>query len=109
MQAAAREALEEANAVVEPLSLFSIYSIPHISQVYILFRGPLKDGFASPGVESLEVKLFREAEIPWDEIAFPVIKQVLKRYFEEKKAGKFSVQVGDIIKLQDLSIQVIEY
>jgi len=98
VEAAAREAFEEANAIVESLTLYSLYSIPHISQVYILFRGNLKDGYASPGMESLEVKLFQEDEIPWDEIAFPVIKQTLLRYFAEKKTGKFTLQVGDIIK-----------
>ena len=73
-QGARRETHEEARAELQELSLYTMLSIPHISQVYIMFRGQLmaEDAF-SPGDESLETTLFAEHEIPWDEIAFPVI------------------------------------
>ena len=72
-QGAARETLEEANARVEIRELYAVYNLPHISQVYLLFRAKLLDLDFSPGIESLEVKLFEEHEIPWDEMAFRVI------------------------------------
>jgi hypothetical protein len=56
-QAAARETLEEANARVEIGDLYAVYSLPHISQVYILFRARLLDLDFKPGIESLDVKL----------------------------------------------------
>ena len=65
LQAAVRETWEEAQAQVENLQLYGLYSLLHVSQVYLMFRGHLKDGQASAGVESLEVGLFTEAEIPW--------------------------------------------
>ena len=95
-QGAARETLEEANARVKIGDLFALYSLPHISQVYILFRARLLDLDFSPGIESLEVKLFTEHEIPWKEMAFKVIHDPLKRYFEERNQGKLGFHMGII-------------
>lgn len=97
-QAAARETLEEANARVEIGNLFTVYSLPHISQVYFLFRARLLDLDFKPGIESLEVKLVSELEIPWDEMAFRVIHDPLKRYFEERKQGELGFHMGIIDK-----------
>ena len=52
----------------------------------------------SPGVESSEVKLFQQDEIPWDELAFTAIRETLKFYLDDKKTGKFQLHTGDIIK-----------
>ena len=83
LEAAARETHEEATAQVTNLSLYTMYNLPHINQVYLMFRGELVRGYASPGAESLEVALMDEKEIPWEEIAFPVIKESLKLYFKD--------------------------
>ena len=107
-QGAAREAREEANAQVINLSLFTSFSIPHISQVYMMFRGELKDGLASAGDESLEVGLFNEQDIPWKQLAFPVIQETLLLYFEDRKNGGFQVHSGDIVR-QDDKIIVSHY
>lgn len=87
-EAAVRETLEEANARVEIGDLYAVYSLPHISQVYLLFRARLLDLNFFPGIESLEVNLFAEHEIPWNEIAFRVIHDPLKHYLEERRQGK---------------------
>ena len=60
LQGAARETLEEANARVEVGQLFAMYNIPHINQVYLLFRARLLDLDFSPGEETLELKLLDE-------------------------------------------------
>ena len=39
-------------------------------------------GEASPGAESLEVGMFRREDIPWDELAFPVVKHSLDLFYE---------------------------
>jgi ADP-ribose pyrophosphatase YjhB (NUDIX family) len=96
-EGAAREAEEEANARVTNMSLYCSFSIPHISQVYLMFRGDLEQGRASPGDESLEVALFTEDETPWDQLAFPVIRETLKLYFHDRRKGQFPVHGGDII------------
>lgn len=98
IQAAARETLEEANARVEIGNLYTVYSLPHISQVYFLFRAQLLDLDFKPGIESLEVKLVSEEEMPWDELAFRVIHDPLKQYFEERKQGELGFHMGIIDK-----------
>lgn len=95
-EGAAREALEEANANVEIEDLYTVYSIPHISQVYMMFRARLLDPDVSPGVESLEVKLVTEDEIPWDQLAFAMVKRTLTHFLEDRRTGIFVPRFGDI-------------
>ena len=98
-QAAMRETWEEAGARVEIRSLYSVFSIPHISQVYMLFRGDLCEGHYAPGAESLECELFDAHTVPWDRLAFPVVKETLERYFRDKQQGNnFPLQRGEIIR-----------
>jgi ADP-ribose pyrophosphatase YjhB (NUDIX family) len=95
-QGAARETLEEANARVEIASLYSLYNLPHINQVYLMFRARLLDLDFGPGMESLEVALFAEAEIPWRELAFRTVEATLRAYFEDRSRGQFGFHMGDI-------------
>ena len=95
-EGAAREALEEANARVEIVDLYTVYSIPHISQVYMMFRARLLDADVSPGVESLEVRLVTEAEIPWDQLAFAMVRRSLEHFLEDRRTGIFVPRFGDI-------------
>lgn len=98
-QAAMRETWEEACARVEIESLYGLFSIPHISQVYMLYRGELVNGQYRPGHESLACDLFVEKEIPWDQLAFPVVKETLLRYFRDLRSGNgFPLQRGEIVK-----------
>jgi len=106
LQGALREAQEEAQANVIETSLFCMFSIPHISQVYMMYRGELQHGFAQPGTESLETALFTESEIPWSELAFPVMRETLKLYYADKSAGKFIVHTGDLIRDDDQQLTV---
>ncbi|MCA3131061.1 MAG: NUDIX hydrolase [Betaproteobacteria bacterium] len=95
-QGAARETLEEANARVDDLTLYALFNIPHIDQVYILFRARLLDLDFHPGSETLETILAGEADIPWDRLAFPTVRNSLRRYYADRRAGRFGVHVGTI-------------
>jgi ADP-ribose pyrophosphatase YjhB (NUDIX family) len=97
-QGAARETLEEAGARVRPLALYSLFNLPHIDQIYLLFRATLLEPECQPGAESLEVGLFTEAEIPWRELAFPVIRETLTRYYQDRAAGAFGLHCGDLLR-----------
>lgn len=97
-QAAARETREEALAEVGATSLYAVYSIPHISQVYMLFRAPLQKPQYGAGIETLESALFEPSRIPWRELAFPVMHQVLRRYSADLQRAEFEVQVGEILR-----------
>lgn len=94
---ALRETQEEANANAEIIELYTLFSLPHISQVYMFFRAQLLDAGFSPGHETLDARLFTEQEIPWDELAFPVVTQTLRHYFEDRTTGRFPVRSLDII------------
>ncbi|ARU30664.1 NUDIX hydrolase [Sulfuriferula sp. AH1] len=96
LQGAMRETLEEAGARVEISHLFTLYNLPYISQVYLMFRARLLDLDFAAGEESLEVALFSEEEIPWDEIAFLTIEKTLRQYFEDRRKGEFGFHIGDV-------------
>lgn len=95
-QAAARETLEEANARIEVLDLYAMYNLPYIDQVQLLFRAKLLDLDFSPGVESLEVELFSEEQIPWDTLAFRPISYSLKHFFDDRRRGEFKFRSADL-------------
>ena len=95
-EAATRETLEEANARIAVGDLYSMYSVPYINQVHLIFRAELLDLDFGPGQESLEVRLFSEPEIPWDEIAFRPVRFSLEHYFAERQSGKFSMHIGEL-------------
>lgn len=87
-EAAARETLEEAGARIELQGLFSLLNVPHVHQVHLFYRAHLLDLDYAAGTESLEVKLFREEEIPWDEIAFPTVSQTLRLFFDDLRSHR---------------------
>jgi len=95
-QGAFRETLEETNTEVKMGNLYTIFNIPQISQIYMLFFAEvLREDFGETP-ESLEVKLFKEEEIPWQELAFPFVPIVLKNYFADRKVNKFDLKVETI-------------
>lgn len=95
-EAAARETLEEANAQVDIGELYSLYNLPYINQVHLLFRARLLNLDFSPGVESLEVQLFSEQDIPWDTLAFRPVHYTLQHYFADRKTGAFRFRIGNL-------------
>src|SRR4029453_3704601 len=99
-EGAAREALEEANARVEIEDLYTVYSIPHISQVYMMFRARLLDPDVSPGVESLDGRLVTEDEIPWAPLPFRRVRLALEHFLADRKRGTFVQRMGDILPPQ---------
>ncbi len=95
-EGAARETWEEAQARVTGLELYRIIDVPYISQVYMFYRCEVEGGKYGVGPESLETGLYTEDQIPWDEIAFPVVKETLKDYFRDVERGQFPVRVSSI-------------
>jgi ADP-ribose pyrophosphatase YjhB (NUDIX family) len=93
---AVRETLEEANARVTGSELYTMISLPQINQVYVMFRAQLADLDFGPGPESLDVRLFDEHEVPWEELAFRTIARTLRQYFLDRKHGAFRVHVSSL-------------
>lgn len=95
-QGAAREALEEAGTDVEIGALFVVINVPYVSQVYLIHRARMKSPAFGPTIESSEVRLMREDEIPWDQIAFPTIWHSLKFFYSDRAGGRGGVHVLDL-------------
>lgn len=96
LQAALRETWEEALATINCDGLYTIFNLPKINQVYMIFRGELENLNFGPGTESLETELFDEQNIPWDELAFEVMRKTLELYFHDRKTGEYPVRILDI-------------
>jgi len=94
---ALRETREEANANAEIIDLYTMFSLPHISQVYMFYRARLLDLDFSAGDETLAVDLFEESRIPWRELAFPVVTQTLEHFFDDRHREEFPMRAKDII------------
>ena len=97
-EAAIRETWEEALARVNVHGIYTLFNLPHINQVYMIFRADLVDLGFGAGEESLEVALFEESTIPWQELAFPVMKKTLEFFFEDRQSGQYHVRMHDIIR-----------
>lgn len=95
-EAALRETREEANANISLGEMFTLISVPHINQVHVIYRATLIDLDFSAGEETLEIRLFGEQDIPWDEIAFRTIALTLQHYFDDRRAGAFRFHPGDL-------------
>lgn len=95
-QAAAREAQEEANVDVAIGDIFTIFNLPHISQVYVFFLARMTSAHYSAGLESLETRLFDELDIPWDDLAFETVHRSLDYFLADRKVGSYTMRVQDI-------------
>jgi ADP-ribose pyrophosphatase YjhB (NUDIX family) len=86
-EAARRESVEEAMAEVDIGSLLAVVHVLHADQVHVMFRATLPKPAFGAGEESLEVVLFDEHELPWQDIAFRSVDFALRRYLEDRRAG----------------------
>jgi ADP-ribose pyrophosphatase len=94
-QAALREVWEESGVRAEIISPYSIFSVPQISEVYIVFRAIVLENTGKFGPETLACRFFAPEDIPWDEIYYPAIRQILERYIIERQAGVYGLYVGN--------------
>jgi len=95
-QGALRETIEEAGARVEMQGLYTLLNVVRVGQVHLFYRARLLDTDFDPGPESLEARLFGEADLPWDELAFRTTRRTLELFFADRRTGRFEVHVGDI-------------
>ena len=102
-QAAMRETEEEAGADIEIGDLFSLLNVAHVHQVHLFYLARLRTLEFAAGIESLEVQLFSESEIPWDDLAFPTIRKTLELFFADcvkigNTGGRFGFHSHDIVR-----------
>jgi ADP-ribose pyrophosphatase YjhB (NUDIX family) len=99
-QAALRETIEEAKARVELGGAFTLLSVPHVDQVHLFYRARLLDRDFAAGEETLELALFRESDIPWNEIAFRTISTTLRHFYADRRLGTMGFHAGEILPLK---------
>jgi ADP-ribose pyrophosphatase YjhB (NUDIX family) len=107
-EAAVRETEEEAGANIEIGDLFSLLNVAQVHQVHLFYLARLRDLDFAPGIESLEVKLFSENEIPWDDLAFPTIRTTLELFYADcvkirESGGGFGFHSQDIVRPMRIS------
>ncbi len=95
-EGAVRETVEEAGANIELQELFSVMNVVKVGQVHLYYRARLRDTRFEPGPETIEARLFDEAEVPWDELAFRTVKETLRCFFEDRRRGQFGLHCADI-------------
>lgn len=94
---AVRETWEEARAEVHLDDLYTLFSLPHISQVYMFYRARLKQPDFAAGDETDAIGLFGERQIPWDELAFPVVRETLEHYFHDRARGDYRIRTRSLV------------
>ena len=95
--AAARETLEEAGVEVEIQRPYALLHVPHVNQMRVVYLARLRGTRFKAGGETLEVKLFDEDDIPWEELAFATTRDTLRRYFADRKEGVVGFFVAEIV------------
>ena len=95
-EGALRETVEESGAQVDLGPLFSVLDVPRVGQVHLFYLATMRSPALAPGSETLEARLFREDEVPWDEIAFRTVRETLRYFFDDRRRGQFGVHRADI-------------
>ena len=95
-EGALRETIEEAGAQIELGPLFSVLDVARVGQVHLFYLATMTSPTLDPGIETLEARLFREDEVPWDEIAFRTVRETLRYFFDDRRRGHFGVHRADI-------------
>lgn len=85
--AALREVREESGLVVCLTRLLGVYSFPDNPVIVVAYAGVVTGGSLTIDDESLAVRSFPPAEIPWDQLAFPSTVQVLRDYLALPRTG----------------------
>lgn len=93
---AMRETVEEAGARVELGALFTVLDVVRVGQLHLFWLARMLDASLAPGPETIEARLFSEAEVPWDQLAFRTVRQTLEHFFADRASGRFGVHTGVI-------------
>lgn len=93
---AIRETAEEAWANIDDLQPYVFVDLHFINLVYLIFRARLLNQDFHAGSESFEVMLFTPEEIPWEDLAFPAVRETLKCFCDDLEKGKFPFHIIEL-------------
>jgi ADP-ribose pyrophosphatase YjhB (NUDIX family) len=84
-QGAIRETLEETGLHVAPTNIVGIYSRPQAAVVVVAWEARIVSGRPAPTTESLEVRTFEPASIPWPQLAFQTTAWALRDWVSHRR------------------------
>jgi len=90
-EGAKRECEEEALISPSIQSMIAVVDVVHAEQVHVFYRATIKDDQFGAGEESLDVKLYKLNEIPWELIAFETVKIALTAQIEKDSNDEIPV------------------
>jgi len=83
-EAAVRETREEACLEVRLEGLVGVYSYSGRPVVIIVYAGEAVGGSLGCGAEALEAQTFSLEDIPWEELAFPSVRDGLRDFIRAR-------------------------
>jgi ADP-ribose pyrophosphatase YjhB (NUDIX family) len=98
-EAACRELYEETGLDYnsDELWLYSIGTLSEMDQVHVNFRVPWRDQpIESSTAEASEIGFFSEAALPWDQLAYSVLRYSALGFYQELKNEHFGVYMGGV-------------
>ena len=84
---ATREMLEETHGRVRIIGLQSVYTVLQVNQVHLHFLAEMLDLKYATTLESTDIQLFTEENLPWSDVAFASNRFALQKYFEDRRMG----------------------
>jgi ADP-ribose pyrophosphatase YjhB (NUDIX family) len=81
--AAIRETLEECGITVSIKELLGVYSYTGWIEVVLVYLTEYISGDLEAADESLDARLFKHEEIPWDQLAFQSTRDALRDYLKK--------------------------
>jgi ADP-ribose pyrophosphatase YjhB (NUDIX family) len=78
--AAIRETKEESNLDVKLGPLLNVYSYPRSPNVIVVYNAEVVGGTLAAADESVEARILKHGEIPWEELAFDSTRDALRDY-----------------------------
>jgi ADP-ribose pyrophosphatase YjhB (NUDIX family) len=85
--AALREVREESGLSVRLTRLLGAYSYPGHPVILVAYAGEVTDGTVAIDEESLAIRAYPPAEIPWNDLAFPSTTQAIRDYLDPPASG----------------------
>jgi ADP-ribose pyrophosphatase YjhB (NUDIX family) len=97
-EGAVREMYEETLGRVRVIGLHTVFNVVVVNQVHLHYLVEMVDLDYSLTPESIDIQLFTEAEIPWQDVAFASSKFALKKYFEDRKNNTRNTHIGSLLE-----------
>lgn len=97
--AACRELYEETGIKCreDELWLYSVGTLDVMDEVHVNFRVPYRGQvYARKTDEALEIQFFSVQDLPWQQLAYPVLNFSSQGFYAEMHAKEFGVYVGGV-------------